>query len=1621
MKLCWGPPEQRPTAAQLQIIFSNLISSGKVHGKETQTDSKRLSQDFEQRWQNLKPNYIPKKDNTTEGDHGPGCLSISSKIKNAKVVDSSLVDSPLGLFMTNKISGQGSPRFCLKSDEEKSNKIEGNEEGEKNNFKIQDRCNVEEIRSNVSLLRKSDENEMKPKFELNTETRLPEILNPNQKFKNHEADVDSWLKGVEINNEEDESFVRKISEAIRDLDAALAMEKTSSSEEESGKSSHQNSPGKDLKENNETVVDFKLGSDISSFMNFTPKSFELTSLQNSEQPQSLNFTDPFINGSTEKFNDISTQGNLISAMIENPENKFEMKNYAFDESLKENDSLVGGQSRNSSDTDDEIWRKRIEKGEISEKVKEKSKSIANLMILTHIDASDESDNDLEKPFEKNLSRNSFSRRSGSFARSSISSNIFGSENDIMNAILEDDFKESLKKLSNDHKEYGRFDSLGMIMPTYAGRENVWENLFKNSVPGTESPFDLAPQISTPTDAHKNAEDSKLESDRVSNIFHPEEKPEQSAENSNNFLGKVASEKLIDNKSIHENAENKKSICTKKLEDSNCFSEQEDNLVQMNAKCDNTSDSDSSCSSKRNSSHPHKENSKNVGRVVPSLEEKTIGSTDFYSIPDETTANSENSYNNLLFKRKVGDESEPQTDVENVRPTAEASQVQYFTENKTPNLENIAFSKIPEITVSEAKQESEVAEEVVELPAAKIRPFKFVLKGEELIPEILITKEPEENASELEEKLEFNFENTKVKPFKFVLKEDEISLASEKPKTNETGAKNTVEEIKLNHKDLHESVSKQDCTNDNGSVIIGACEDCTLDFFKGLTTTSEDVSLEKKITEENEKRDAIFGCFSDTKNENVDWDNHLGETLTFQQNRQNFDGFDFESFECNNPKAETKESPKNLVDSPDCKNLNFSELCPVEIIVNFIESEKEHSDKVDEFFHINRITSFSGMSNEEEYDNFKLRTPDDERSSDSGFRDKGSLSESVEDACEGKYNLEDIEAELEEAYVKGAFGNCEVDKENDSGKESKNCNNFEYEESKFYEDENKNDDDFSDIDGEIEFWQNKDGSDYYPKISEFSPTCSQGWYLHPPDENLVTYNRTMNEDIANAIRNELRENLPVQTRSFSEFNEDFYEPALEDPKRDLNIHYASDISIPLSPIIEEHDATVSEAAKKNIKNSLFEGNSSSKVRKNVVNLMESVKSIDTNTFMQYLDYMVENEGRDLDDLEDIEEESCSKEKEKNTVNAIDNSSDILKTLKNKPDKENLTNVLTTASCDSNSEIKSHDIVCSVQPNNFKSDFTVIHNYDALMPDNVAFEGEEKKNSELKAEASFLDDERRKGDILEINTNDNFGETEDQIFSPEISSPDRERSLSDISRSSNDTRTGDALSEITLSSPDLVPDCFATSGQDGIQISEENEIENDFKGDGIGIRIDTLEESIGPDSKTQNELFLLNERNYCTDDMSKKFKIPEEKISAAKLSPIKVCNEPEENDLYEMSTSFMGENCDDVDDDYDEEDGGIDSQVHLHGNIINKEKKEEIKNQIGDENAKSEVNVDDTYTADWDSDSSAAEEMSSSSGEFIWKVSFFFIFSFSREKFSMCSFDLFYFFSKAYFVISGYDYY
>ncbi|XP_034950144.1 uncharacterized protein [Chelonus insularis] len=85
-----------------------------------------------------------------------------------------------------------------------------------------------------------------------------------------------------------------------------------------------------------------------------------------------------------------------------------------------------------SETEEESWRGRVERGAYTEKVKQKSKSVADLMILVHIDSDSEAEWSLgSQAIEKPKKR--------------ISS---GSVGDLRTTVLTDEFDEALKKLRN---------------------------------------------------------------------------------------------------------------------------------------------------------------------------------------------------------------------------------------------------------------------------------------------------------------------------------------------------------------------------------------------------------------------------------------------------------------------------------------------------------------------------------------------------------------------------------------------------------------------------------------------------------------------------------------------------------------------------------------------------------------------------------------------------------------------------------------------------------------------------------------------------------------------------------------------------------------------------------------------------------------------------------------------------------------------------------------------------------------------------------------------------------------------------------------------------------------------
>nr|XP_050861656.1 rho-associated protein kinase 1-like isoform X2 [Vespula vulgaris] len=98
------------------------------------------------------------------------------------------------------------------------------------------------------------------------------------------------------------------------------------------------------------------------------------------------------------------------------------------------ESLFNTAQESGSETEEESWRGRIERGVYTEKVKQKSKSVTDLMILVHIDP--ESDGELsmgtqmtEKTLKKRLSTT-------------------GSDSDLTRTMIVDEFDEVLRKLRN---------------------------------------------------------------------------------------------------------------------------------------------------------------------------------------------------------------------------------------------------------------------------------------------------------------------------------------------------------------------------------------------------------------------------------------------------------------------------------------------------------------------------------------------------------------------------------------------------------------------------------------------------------------------------------------------------------------------------------------------------------------------------------------------------------------------------------------------------------------------------------------------------------------------------------------------------------------------------------------------------------------------------------------------------------------------------------------------------------------------------------------------------------------------------------------------------------------------
>ncbi|KAL1501350.1 hypothetical protein ABEB36_006685 [Hypothenemus hampei] len=118
-----------------------------------------------------------------------------------------------------------------------------------------------------------------------------------------------------------------------------------------------------------------------------------------------------------------------------------------DDSL--NDSFIFKQQGSSgSDTEEENWRKKVERGAYSEKVRIKSRSVADLMVLTHVDYPE---SDTETPMQSMDFKPNRGLRKSNLENSSLN---FNSEGNLLS--LEDTFEQELTKLRVDRRDSALF-------------------------------------------------------------------------------------------------------------------------------------------------------------------------------------------------------------------------------------------------------------------------------------------------------------------------------------------------------------------------------------------------------------------------------------------------------------------------------------------------------------------------------------------------------------------------------------------------------------------------------------------------------------------------------------------------------------------------------------------------------------------------------------------------------------------------------------------------------------------------------------------------------------------------------------------------------------------------------------------------------------------------------------------------------------------------------------------------------------------------------------------------------------------------------------------------------------
>ncbi|XP_063618446.1 uncharacterized protein LOC134791367 [Cydia splendana] len=213
MQLCWHEnPDSRPGAAQVQALLEHLHSTH-MRCSETRDDGYGSS-DFEERWQRLKPNTIPKLDEHRALVHAPS-TSVTSHFTGSEELSAHClsVDMDTAVSRSSSIMSDKDPLSVQIKSESLTN-LHGSLEDVRNIYLTHNEQAVLECHQANTIEDRDDDRS--------------------------DASVDPWLKEIIAGSQDDVSYYKDVSDVIKNLDNILNSEKTSSSE-----SSHQASPSRD--------------------------------------------------------------------------------------------------------------------------------------------------------------------------------------------------------------------------------------------------------------------------------------------------------------------------------------------------------------------------------------------------------------------------------------------------------------------------------------------------------------------------------------------------------------------------------------------------------------------------------------------------------------------------------------------------------------------------------------------------------------------------------------------------------------------------------------------------------------------------------------------------------------------------------------------------------------------------------------------------------------------------------------------------------------------------------------------------------------------------------------------------------------------------------------------------------------------------------------------------------------------------------------------------------------------------------------------------------------------------------------------------------------------------------